>query len=193
MELEQERKNRLEIFKYNAILSALFFLGSTFYLGGQLSDYSFTKFTISQMSYFLNPNQLSFFNLLFIIKSLLDLSFTAYVFKKFELKLNAFTSAVWLIAVLSFGLIGFFPVNKFLIIHWVLAGNLFIFWTISEHIFARLTKSKGFLYLSNNLILIQVATIILFFAFNQINAIFEIIYFLLALFWQIIFIGRYLK
>lgn len=192
MEPQQERKNRLEIFKYNAILSALFFLGSTFYLGGQLSDYSFTKFTISQMSYFLNPNQLSFFNLLFIIKSLLDLSFTAYVFKKFELKLNALTSAVWLIAVLSFGLIGFFPVNKFFLIHWLLAGSLFIFWTISEHVFARLTKSKGFLYLSNNLILIQLVTIILFFAFNQINAIFEIIYFLLALFWQVIFISRYL-
>jgi len=135
---------------------------------------------------------LSFFNLLFIIKSLLDLSFTAYVFKKFELKLNALTSAIWLIAVLSFGLIGFFPVNKFFVIHWLLAGGLFIFWTISEHVFAKLTKSKGFLYLSNNLILIQAIIILLFFTFSKINAIFEIIYFLLALFWQVVFIGRYL-
>jgi len=192
MEPQQERKNKLEIFKYNAILSALFFLGSTFYLSGQLPNYSFTKYTISQMSYFLNSNQLSFFNLLFIIKSLLDLSFTAYVFKKFELKLNALTSAIWLIAVLSFGLIGFFPVNKFFVIHWLLAGGLFIFWTISEHVFAKLTKSKGFLYLSNNLILIQAIIILLFFTFSKINAIFEIIYFLLALFWQVIFISRYL-
>ncbi|PIQ72889.1 hypothetical protein COY13_00115 [Candidatus Roizmanbacteria bacterium CG_4_10_14_0_2_um_filter_36_35] len=192
MEPQQERKNKLEIFKYNAILSALFFLGSTFYLSGQLPNYNFTKYTISQMSYFLNSNQLSFFNLLFIIKSLLDLSFTAYVFKKFELKLNALTSAIWLIAVLSFGLIGFFPVNKFFVIHWLLAGGLFIFWTISEHVFAKLTKSKGFLYLSNNLILIQAIIILLFFTFSKINAIFEIIYFLLALFWQVIFISRYL-
>jgi len=192
MEPQQERKNKLEIFKYNAILSALFFLGSTFYLSGQLPNYNFTKYTISQMSYFLNSNQLSFFNLLFIIKSLLDLSFTAYVFKKFELKLNALTSAIWLIAVLSFGLIGFFPVNKFFVIHWLLAGGLFIFWTISEHVFAKLTKSKGFLYLSNNLILIQAIIILLFFTFSKINAIFEIIYFLLALFWQVVFIGRYL-
>ncbi len=189
---QTEKKERIEIFKYNVILSALIFMGSTIYLSNQLPDYSFSKYTISQMSYFLNPGQLSFFNLLFIIKCLLDLSFTYYVFKKFELKLNAFTSIVWLVAVLSFGLIGFFPVNKFFAIHWILAGALILSWTISEHVFAKITRSESFLFLSNNLILIQITTIVLFFAFNQINAIFEIIYFLLALFWQAVFIGRYL-
>ncbi len=190
---EKKKNNQLELFRYNAILSALFFIASTFYLGGQIPDYSFNKYTISEMSHFLNPNQLTFFNLIFIIKSLLDLSFTYYVFKKFELKLNALTSIVWLIAVLSFGLIGFFPVHKFFIIHWILAISLFVFWTISEHVFARITKSDSFIYFTNNIVLIQVAEVIFFLAIRQKTAVFEIIYFFLALLWQIVFISRYLK
>lgn len=188
----QEKKSWIEVFKYNAILSAIFFLTSTFFLGSNIPNYSFTKYTISQMSYFLNPNQLSFFNLLFIVKCIIDLSFTYFVFKKFRLKLNALTSVVWIIAVLSFGLIGFFPVHKFFILHWFLAGCLFLFWTLSEYIFAKITKDNGFVLFSNNLILVQISTMILFFSFNQINAIFEIVYFILALIWQIIFIGKYL-
>ena len=189
----QHHQNRLKIFKYNAILSALFFLISTVYLSGKIPQYSFSQYTISQMSYFLNNSQLSFFNLLFFIKFFLDLSFTSYVFKRFQLKFFNPTSIVWLMAVLSFGLIGFFPENRFPIFHWIIAGGIFLFWTISEHTLARITRSEGFLYFSNNLILVQLIIIVLFFAFNQINAIFEIIYFLLVFLWQIIFISRYLK
>ena len=194
METEQQREKKswIEVFKYNAVLSALFFFGSTIYLSGQLPNYSFSKYTISQMSYFLNPRQLTFFNLVFIIKCLLDLTFTFFVFKKFAGKLNFFTAAVWLVAVLSFGLIGFFPVSQFYVIHWALAIVLFVSWTITEMVFAGITKSRFFRYLSNNLIIIQVVTVLLFFALNQVNALFEIIYFLLALFWQIVFISEYL-
>lgn len=190
---EEKKRNLLELFKYNAILSALFFIGSTFYLGGQLKDYSFGKYTISEMSYFLNPGQLSYFNLVFIIKSLLDLSFTFYVFKKFELKLNAITSIVWLIAVLSFGLIGFFPVNQYIVIHWILAMLLFTFWTISEYVFAQITKSESFNYLTNNIIVAQITVVIFSLAIGQKTAMFEIAYFILAFIWQIVFISRHLK
>jgi hypothetical protein len=190
---EEKKRNLLELFRYNAILSALFFLASTFYLSGQLTDYSFGKYTISEMSHFLNPNQLTFFNLAFIIKSLLDLSFTFYVFKKFELKLNAFTSVVWLIAVLSFGLIGFFPVHQFFVIHWILAISLFTFWTISEYVFAQITKSDSFIYLTNNIIVSQITVVLFSLAIGQKTAMFEIAYFILALFWQIVFISRHLK
>jgi len=187
-----DKKNRLEIFKYNAILSALFFLTSTLYLSGQLPNYSFSKYTISQMSYFLNPQQLSFFNLLFIIKGLLDLSFVYYVLKKFELKLNALTSLVWLTASVSFGLIGFFPVNKFFVIHWILAICLFVFYTIGEHVLAKFTGDKNFISFTKNLIFIQIASTVLLISFRQFNAIFEILYFLLAFFWEIVFISRFL-
>ena len=105
----EKKRGLMDLFKYNAILSALFFIGSTLYLSGQVDNYSFDRFTISQLSYFLNPNQLAFFNLTFIIKSLLDLSFTYYVFKIFKSRLNIFTASVWLLAVLSFGLIVLFP------------------------------------------------------------------------------------
>ena len=187
-----DKKSRIEIFKYNAILSALFFLASTFYFGSKIPNYDLSKYTISQISFFLADNQLPFFNLVFIIKCILDLSFTYYVFKKYELKLNTVTSIVWLIAVLSFGLIGFFPENKFQVIHWIIASCIFLFFTISEHIFAKLTKHEGFEYFSNNLIVIQLLIVMLFFAFSKINGIFEIIYFLLVFIWQIIFISRFL-
>ncbi len=189
----EKKRSLMDLFRYNAILSAIFFIGSTFYLGGQISGYSFGKYTISEMSYFLNPNQLVFFNLIFIIKCLLDLSFTYYVFKKFKLKLNAVTSIVWLVAVLSFGLIGFFPVHQYVVIHWILAINLFIFWTISEYVFAQITKDEGFIYMTNNIILIQVTEVLALLALRQKTAIFEIIYFFLAFFWQIVFINRHLK
>lgn len=190
--VEEKKNNRIEIFKYNAILSALFFLTSTLYLGSKIPNYDLSKYTISQISFFLNDYQLSFFNLIFIIKCVLDLSFTYYVFKKYELKLKTITSIIWLIAVLSFGLIGFFPESKFRIAHWVIASCIFLFFTISEHVFAKLTKHEGFEYFSNNLIIIQFLVVILFFTFSKINGIFEIIYFLLVFFWQLIFISRFL-
>jgi len=190
--MEENKKTRLEVFKYNTILSALFFLVSTAYLSGQIPQYSFSEYTISQMSYFFNNSQLSFFNLLFFIKCFLDLSFTSYVFRKFQLKFLSFTSFIWLVAVLSFGLIGFFPESRFPTIHWAVAAAIFLFWTVSEHTFARITGSKNFLNFSDNLILLQMVIIILFFTINQVNAVFEIIYFLLVFLWQIIFISKYL-
>lgn len=190
--MEISKNNRIEIFKYNAILSALFFLASTFYLGSRIPNYDLSKYTISQMSFFLTDNQLPFFNLIFIIKCVLDLSFTYYVFKKYQLKLNTITSFIWLIAVLSFGLIGFFPESKFKIAHWIVASYIFLFFTISEHVFAKLTKHKKFEYFSNNLIVVQFLIVILFFSFSKINGIFEIIYFLLVFIWQLIFISRFL-
>ena len=192
--MEEEKKNnsRIEIFKYNAILSALFFLTSTLFLGSRIPNYDLSKYTISQMSFFLTDSQLPFFNLIFIIKCLLDLSFTYYVFKKYQLKLNTITSFIWLIAVLSFGLLGFFPVSKFQIIHWIITGCIFIFFTISEHVFAKLTKNEGFEYFSNNLIVTQFLLVVLFFSFSKINGIFEIVYFLLVFLWELIFISKFL-
>jgi len=116
-ELQKENKSRIEIFKYNAILSILFFIGSTFYLSNQIPNFDFSLFTISQMSYFLNPKQLSFFNLLFFIKAFMDLSFTYYVFKHFKLPVYSPTAISWLIAVLSFGFLGFFPTHQFFEMH----------------------------------------------------------------------------
>lgn len=186
-------KNRLSIFKYNAILSALLFISSSFYLGVGLKNFSFSKYTISQMSYFLDNGQLSFFNFLFFIKCLLDLSFTFYVFREFKTKLNIVTKIIWLLAVLSFGLIGFFPENKFYLIHWSVAACIFLFWTISEHFMAKITGSNRFVYFSNNLIFIQFTLIFLAFSLNWVNAIFETVYFLLVFLWLLIFIGVYMK
>ena len=189
---EENKKSKLEVFKYNAILSALFFLTSTLYLGSKIPNYNLSKYTISQISFFLNGTQLSFFNLIFIIKCILDLSFTSYVFKKYKLRLFSFTALIWLIAFLSFGLIGFFPESKFKLIHWFIASCVFIFFPISQLAMAKLTKHERFEYFSNNLLLVQLLIVLLFFIFNSINGIFEIIYFLLVFSWQIIFISRFL-
>jgi hypothetical protein len=195
METEEqiEKKDRISIFRYNAILSILFFLGSALYLSSQIPNFSFSQFTISQMSYFLDPKQLTFFNLLFIIKCFLDLSFTFYVFKYFNLKIYSPAAIIWLIAVLSFGLLGFFPTHKFFYIHLAIVYILFFFWTLSEYLFAALTKNEDFKYLTNNLLLIQLGTIILFIATDNFNGVFEIIYMFIIFFWLMVFIGRYLK
>lgn len=191
--LEEEKRNRIEIFKYNAILSILFFLGSAFYLSSTIPNFSFSIFTISQMSYFLDQGKLSFFNLLFIIKCFMDLSFTLYVFKYFKLPVYSPTAISWLIAVLSFGLLGFFPTHQYLYIHIALVYILFFFWTLSEFLFARLTKNEDFKFLTNNLLLIQLAIIFLFITTHNFNGVFEIVYMLLVFFWLMIFIGRYLR
>ncbi len=188
-----QKKDRLEIFKYNVLLSALLFLASTYYLGFSTKYYSFTEYTISQMSYFLNGRTLSFFNFLFFFKCILDLGFTMYVFKKFEGKLNLFTSAVWLIAVLTFGLLGFFPVSQFFYIHWFFAICLFLFWTISEHAMAKITGDTGFLWFSNRLIVVQVTVAAVFIVSGFINAIFETIYFLMVFLWLTVFVNKYLN
>jgi len=189
---EDNKKSKLEIFKYNVILSALFFLASTIYLGSKIPNYDLSKYTISEISFFLNDKQLPFFNLIFIVKCIIDLSFTFYVFKKFKLKLISFTAFIWLTAFLSFGLIGFFPESKFKIIHWFIAGCVFLFFPISQYAMAKLTKHESFKYFTNNLVVIQLLTLFLFMVFNRINGIFEIIYFLLVFFWQIIFISVFL-
>lgn len=192
-EQQTERKNRIEIFKYNAILSILFFLGSTFYLSSKIPNFSFSTFTISQMSYFLDSKTLTFFNLLFIIKSFMDLSFTLYVFKYFKLPVYSPTAIFWLIAVFSFGLLGFFPTHQYRYIHVTIVYILFFCWTLSEFMFAQLTKNEDFKFLTNNLLLIQIATIFLFIMTNNFNGVFEITYFFLVFFWLMVFIGRYLK
>ncbi|KKQ24384.1 MAG: hypothetical protein UW82_C0029G0004 [candidate division WWE3 bacterium GW2011_GWC2_44_9] len=189
----ENRQTRLKIFKYNAILSILFFLSSTFYLSGQIENYSFSKYTISAMSRFLTEDKLSYFNAVFFIKSFLDLSFTFYVFKYFRLYVFSPTAVSWLIAVLSFGLLGFFPAHQFKEIHLAIVYVLFFFWTISEFLFAKLTKNEGFQFLTNNLLLIQIITIFLFVLTNNFNAIFEIFYLFLIFFWLIVFISRHLK
>ena len=188
-----EQNNRLRSFKYNAILSMVFFLMSTFYLGIQTKNYNFTDYTISQMSYFLDKNQLSIFNLLFFIKSFLDLSFAYYVFKFFNLRIKTFPAVILLVAILSFGLFGFFPTNKFPLIHLIIFMNTFFSWTFSQYFLAKLTRDEGFINFSKNLILIQSIVANIFLFLNYFNAISETVYFLLIFLWLTIFIGRYLK
>lgn len=184
---------RIRIFKYNAILSIIFFLMSTFYLGVQTRNYSFTEYTISDMAGFLTQYQLSFFNSLFFIKCFLDLGFTYYVFKYYRLGLKTLPAIIWLLAVLSFGLFGFFPVNQFPLIHWIIFIIVFFSWIFSQYALAKLTRDENFIYLSKWLILVESVIGNIFLFFNYFNAISETIYCLLVFFWLIIFIGRYLK
>lgn len=193
MEAEDIKQNRISIFKYNVLLSALFFISSSFYLAVQTKDFSLTNYTFSELAYFLDNTRLTFFNSIFFVKALLDLSFTLYVFRFFGSRLNILSKSIWLIAVLSFGLIGLFPTNQYEIAHTLLAYIMFLSWTASEYIFARVTESKEFIYLTNNLILIQILFVILFFALNSVNAIFETIYFMIVFVWLFNFISRYLK
>lgn len=189
----EESKNRLTIFKYNAILSILFFLSSTFYLGVQIKNYNFSDYTISQLSYFLNNSQLSVFNFLFFIKSFLDLSFAYYVFKFYNVRLKTLPAITLLIAILSFGLLGFFPTSKFILIHLIIFITTFFSWIFSQFTLARLTNNENFIHFSKVLILFEFILANIFLFLNYFNAISETVFCLLIFLWLTIFIGRYLK
>jgi len=190
--MENQRQSRIELFRYNIILSSLFFLSSLFYLGAGLKSFDFNSLTFSAMSAFLTEEQLSVFNFLFFGKAALDLMFVLYVFKKFTNRINLLTKILWLLAVLSFGLIGFFPLHLYYYTHWFLAILMFFFWTILEPVMARATKSKNFIQFSDTLLFTQIGLILIAFIFQWINAVFETIYFLLVFLWLFIFINRYL-
>jgi hypothetical protein len=187
------KPERIKIFKYNAILSVIFFLMSTFYLGVKTKNYSFTDYTISEMVGFLSQPQLFLYNSLFFIKCFLDLSFTYYVIKYYHLQLKTFTSIIWLMAVLSFGLLGFFPTNQFHFIHLGIVAVIFISWAFSQYTLARLTGDEKFVHFSKTIILIESVVGNIFIFTNYFNAIAETIFLLLLFLWLTIFIGRYLK
>lgn len=188
-----ESKNRLAIFRYNAILSVLFFLSSTFYLGVKTKNYNFNDYTISQMSYFLDKQQLSVFNFLFFMKSFLDLSFAYYVFKFYNLRLKTLPAAILLAAILSFGLLGFFPTHQFTSIHLTVFIITLFSWISSQYTLARLTADENFIHFSKILILVESIIANIFLYSNYFNAISETILCLLIFLWLTIFISKYLK
>jgi len=188
-----ESKNRLAIFKYNAILSILFFLSSTFYLGVKTTNYSFSDYTISSLARFLDKENLSIFNSLFFIKSFLDLSFAYYVFKFYNLRLKTLPAVVLLIAILSFGLFSFFPINQFPLVHLIIFITTFFSWIFSQYSLAKLTNDENFIHFSKLLILVESIMANIFLFINYFNAISETIFCLLIFVWLTIFIGRYLK
>lgn len=188
-----ESKNRLTIFKYNAILSILFFLSSTFYMGIKTTNYSFSDYTISGLAAFLDKKNLSIFNALFFVKSFLDLSFAYYVFKFYNLRLKTLPAAILLIAILSFGLLGFFPTNRFQLIHLIFFIVTFFTWISSQFTLSRLTNDENFIHFSKILILIESIAANVFLFYNYFNAISETVFCLLIFLWLTIFIGRYLK
>ena len=188
-----ESQNRLSIFKYNAILSILFFLSSTFYMGIKTTNYNFSDYTISSLSKFLDPKNLSIFNSLFFIKSFLDLSFAYYVFKFYNLRLKTIPAITLLIAILSFGLFGFFPNSRFPLIHLIIFLITFVSWISSQYTLAKLTNSENFVHFSKVIILVESIFANLFLFFNYFNAISETVFCLLIFLWLTIFIGRYLK
>lgn len=191
--METKKSRFIEIFKYNAILSILFFIGSSFYLSTQIQEYNLSTFTISAMSRFLKEGGLSFFNSMFFIKAILDLTFAYYVIKHFKLKIYHPAAISMLIAILSFGLLGFFPSNQYRQIHLFLVYVIFLFWTLLEYLFARLTNDDSFAYLTNNLLLIQLVSGLMFLATNNFNAVFETLYMFFVFVWLINFISRFLK
>jgi len=188
-----ESKNRLAIFKYNAVLSILFFLSSTFYLGVNTSNYSFSTYTISELVHFLNKDSLTIFNSLFFIKSFLDLSFAYYVIKFYDLRLKTLPALTLLIAILSFGLFGFFPTNKFPLIHLMVFMTTFFSWIFSQYTLAKLTNNDNFIHFSKLLILAESLLGNTFLFLNYFNAISETVFCLLIFLWLTVFIGRYLK
>lgn len=190
--MKKNKKSKLRIFKYNAILSMIFFLTSTFYFGKKIQNYNIKEYTLSALSKFLNQENLTYFNATFFIKSFMDLLFVLYVFKHYKINIFSIIGVSWIMAVLSFGALGFFPSSKYELIHMIIVGILFLSFSSSEYFLAKITKDKKFIYLTNNLLIIQITSILLFFITNNFNGVFEIFYMMTAFLWLLIFIKNYL-
>ncbi len=189
-----DKKNYLELIKYNASLSLILFISTSFYFQSFAPDYfNFNAFTISELSYFLNNEKLKYFNLMFFIKALLDLSFAYYLKKFFKLKFFSVEFFSLFIAILSFGLLGFFPSSKNKPIHMFFVIILFLSFTLFQFLISKLTKNQNFVKITKFFILIQVIISGLFVLTNNINGIFEIIYMIIIFFWLSIFIRKFLK
>lgn len=68
--MKKNKKSKLRIFKYNAILSIIFFLTSTFYFGKKIQNYNIKEYTLSALSKFLNQENLTYFNATFLLNPL---------------------------------------------------------------------------------------------------------------------------
>lgn len=191
--MKTQEKRQLEIIRYNILLSIIFFISSSFYFSFQVRNFSFNEYTISDLSEFLTQERLGYFNLTFIIKALLDLSFAFYLLKKYRLKFFSLTFFSLLISILCFGLLGFFPSAYYLTIHRILVYLMFFFFSLAEYFLARLTKNPDFQYLTKNLLFVQTTLIFLFLiTTKEFNGVFEIVYMLLVFFWFWLFINRYM-
>jgi hypothetical protein len=162
-------------------------------MGVKTSNYNFSDYTISSLAHFLDEKNLSIFNSLFFIKSFLDLSFAYYVFKFYNLRLKTLPALTLLIAILSFGLFGFFPINKYPLVHLIIFVITFFSWISSHYTLAKLTNDDNFIHFSKVLILVESIAANVFLFYNYFNAISETVFCLLIFLWLTIFIGRYLK
>lgn len=189
----EPRESKLKIFKYNAILSMIFFISSTLVFSSAIDNFSLRDYTISDISKFLTKRQLSYFNALFFIKCLMDFLFVAYLIQFFRIKAYSPTALFLLLAVISFGALGFFPISENRFGHILVASTMFISFTFSEISLARLIGDDKFLYLTKNLVAIQIISVGLFFSWGNFNGVFELFYMITAFLWLMILIKNYLR
>ncbi len=191
--MEKNKTSKLKIFKYNAILSIIFFLTSSFYFSQKIENFNLNQYTISALSKFLNQENLNYFNTTFFIKAIMDFLFVIYVFKSLNINFLSLSGISWLMAIFSFGALGFFPSSKYELTHIIIVSMLFLSFSISEFLMAKLTNDEKFIYFTNNLLIIQITSVFLFFLTGNFNGVFEIFYMIMAFLWLMIFIKNYLK
>ncbi|GAB4218823.1 MAG: hypothetical protein Fur009_1870 [Candidatus Microgenomates bacterium] len=187
------KKSVIEILKYNVILAFILFLSSNAYLIKNINQYNLSTYTISSLSKFLSHQQLSFFNTMFFIKSFLDFGFIYYLVKFLNLKIWDPSIIFLSLAILSFGLLGFFPNVYYPNEHLIIVVVMFFSWFLAQYFLSKKTNDEKFIYLTKNFITIEIASGILFTVGGNFNGILEIFYMFLISFWLLIFIRDYLK
>ncbi|MGB9883437.1 MAG: hypothetical protein ACPLRN_02915 [Microgenomates group bacterium] len=187
------KKSILEIFKYNIILAFLIFLSSNALLIKNVNQYNLSNYTISSLSKFLKPQELSFFNTMFFIKAFLDLGFIYYLVKFLKLKIWDPSIIFLTLAILSFGLLGFFPNVYYPNKHMAIVLMMFFSWFLAQYYLSKKTNDEKFIYLTKNFIIIEVVSGILFTVGGNFNGILEIFYMFLISLWLLIFVRDYLR
>ncbi len=143
-----------EIFKYNSLISVPLFSVIAFLLIKKVPNYSFRKYTVSESFNFLHhPIQVIIFRLNFIIKALLDFSFTLYILNNFKIPLKSPITLSLTLSAFLFGTLAYFVEGKYKILHRVIIytsgllwgiGHIYLIWLIGNATFGLFTTIMVF-------------------------------------------------
>lgn len=153
-------------------------------MGRNLPNYSFSRYTISEIYLFSGPTRQRLLLYLFLVKFVLDFLFSISIFRRLPIRSVSPAALLWFLPVISFGLMGIVPaVGQYYYPHLFLSIIMLFSWFFSEYVFSGLTKNTYFIDFSKKYIFLQLLVMFAFLATGHINGLFEIIYFSLSLLW----------
>lgn len=185
--------NPPQIFKYFSLISTPLFGLVSFLIVKSLPDFSFKKHTISKSVYFIkHKTTLSIFRLNFILKMILDLFFSWYLIDRLKILCNAPLFWLLILTPLLFGVLSYFVMGTYTLIHRILIFSYGILFGLSGILLSYQTNSLIFFCLTLLIVLISNFLIFEFFIKRKINVFIQIMSMSLMYGWLVLYVFRYL-